>query len=97
MQRADKTARGTFEVDFLFADRRLVIEADGARFHDNVLARRDDVDRQAALEAAGYRVIRLTWDQVTRSARPDGAAAAAGVWEQPTGDVTVILPARRQA
>jgi len=60
------TARGVYEVDFLFADRRLVVEADGARFHDNVLSRRRDADRQAALEAAGYRVVRLTWDQVTR-------------------------------
>ncbi len=56
-----------YEADFLFADRRLVIEADGARFHDTPLARRDDRERQAALEAAGYRVMRVTWEQVTRS------------------------------
>ncbi len=56
----------TFEVDFLFADRRLVIEADGARFHDTPISRRDDAERQAMLEAAGYRLVRVTWNQVTR-------------------------------
>lgn len=56
----------TYEVDFLFVDRRLVVEADGARFHDTPVSRRDDVARQATLEAAGYRVVRVTWDQVTR-------------------------------
>jgi len=54
------------EVDFLFEDRRLIIEADGARFHDNRLSRQDDADRQATLEAAGFHVVRVTWDQVTR-------------------------------
>jgi len=57
------------EVDFLFADQRLVVEADGARFHDNALARESDADRQAMLEAAGYRVLRVTWRQATRDAR----------------------------
>jgi very-short-patch-repair endonuclease len=54
------------KVDFLFPDQRVVIECDGARYHDNRLARRDDAEKQAILEAAGYRVIRVTWDQVTR-------------------------------
>ena len=57
------------EVDFLFPDARLVVEADGARFHDNRLARESDVARQAMLEAAGYRVLRVTWTQVTQQAR----------------------------
>lgn len=56
----------TFEVDFLFEDRRLIIEADGAQFHDTVVSRQDDAARQAVLEAAGYRVVRVTWGQVTR-------------------------------
>ena len=54
------------EVDFLFADRRLILEADGARFHDHRLAREEDAAKQAMLEAAGYRVVRLSWWQVTR-------------------------------
>jgi len=57
------------EVDLLFGAARLVVEADGARFHDSPVARRSDAERQAMLEAAGYRVLRVSWAQVTR--RPD--------------------------
>lgn len=57
------------EVDFLFAEERLIVEADGASFHDNRLARESDAARQAMLEAAGYRVLRVTWTQVTRHAQ----------------------------
>jgi very-short-patch-repair endonuclease len=53
------------EVDFLFADAHLVVETDGYRYHSTAFARRNDTDKQARLEAAGYRVIRLTWRQVT--------------------------------
>jgi uncharacterized protein DUF559/putative AbiEi antitoxin of type IV toxin-antitoxin system len=57
------------EVDFLYERERLVLETDGARYHATAFARRNDADKQARLEAAGYRVLRLTWDQVTR--RPE--------------------------
>jgi hypothetical protein len=42
---------------------RLVVEADGAAWHDNDLARADDADCQALLEAHGERVVRVTWHQ----------------------------------
>jgi hypothetical protein len=42
--------------DFLWPHARLVVEADGAAWHDHRLAREDDAERQALLEAAGYRV-----------------------------------------
>ena len=61
------------EIDFLFPFARVIVEVDGARYHDTPFARRNDADKQARLEAAGYRVIRLTWDQVTR--RPAQTAA----------------------
>jgi very-short-patch-repair endonuclease len=54
-----------FEVDFLYAAQSLILEADGERYHANRLARGHDAARQACLEAAGYRVLRLTWAQVT--------------------------------
>jgi hypothetical protein len=57
----------TYEADFLFADQRLIVEADGAAYHDTPRARLEDAARQAALEAVGYRVVRVTWDQVTRA------------------------------
>jgi very-short-patch-repair endonuclease len=40
-----------------------VVEADGSAGHDHRLAREDDVAKQVRLEAAGYRVIRVTWRQ----------------------------------
>jgi len=52
--------------DFRWPAQRLVIEADGARWHDHQLAREDDRERQAILEASGERVVRVTWDQAVR-------------------------------
>ncbi len=54
-----------YEVDVLFPAERLILEADGARFHDTAVARAADAERQARLEAAGYRVLRITWRDVT--------------------------------
>jgi very-short-patch-repair endonuclease len=54
--------------DFRWPDQRLVIEADGAAWHDNPVAREDDAERQALLEAHGDRVLRVTWEQAV--ARP---------------------------
>jgi very-short-patch-repair endonuclease len=55
--------------DFRWPAQRLVIEADGAEWHDDRLAREDDAERQALLEAHGERVVRVTWDQATRHKR----------------------------
>jgi very-short-patch-repair endonuclease len=49
--------------DFRWPELRLVIEADGGQWHDHPLAREDDAERQARLEAAGERVIRVSWNQ----------------------------------
>jgi very-short-patch-repair endonuclease len=54
--------------DFRWPAERLVVEADGAAWHDHKLAREDDAERQALLEAHGERVMRITWDQAI--ARP---------------------------
>jgi very-short-patch-repair endonuclease len=55
--------------DFRWPAQRLVIEADGAEWHDNPIARQDDAERQAILEAAGERVVRVTWEQAIRRRR----------------------------
>ncbi|MGH2942659.1 MAG: endonuclease domain-containing protein, partial [Solirubrobacteraceae bacterium] len=52
--------------DFLWRERRVVIEADGRRYHDGPVARAHDARRQAILEAHGYRVLRITWEQAVR-------------------------------
>ena len=44
--------------DFRWPDRQLVVEADGAAWHDDPLARDADAERQALLEAHGERVLR---------------------------------------
>src|SRR5512133_2397272 len=54
--------------DFRWPKQRLVVEAHGAAWHENRLAREDDAERQALLEAHGERVIRVTWEQAI--ARP---------------------------
>lgn len=51
--------------DFRWPDHRLVVEADGARWHDNALARADDAERQALLERHGETLVRVTWDEAT--------------------------------
>ena len=49
--------------DFRWPNQHVVIEADGAEWHDDRLTREDDAEKQAILEAAGERVIRVTWTQ----------------------------------
>jgi very-short-patch-repair endonuclease len=56
--------------DFRWAEQHLIVEADGAQWHDHKLAREDDAERQAFLEAHGEQVIRVTWTQtVTQQAQ----------------------------
>jgi very-short-patch-repair endonuclease len=49
--------------DFRWPEKHLIIEADGAEWHDDRLTREDDAEKQALLEAHGERVIRITWAQ----------------------------------
>jgi very-short-patch-repair endonuclease len=66
--------------DFRWPEHRVVVEADGRKWHDNPLARADDAERQALLEAHGERVIRITWAQATAKSRQAVARLeAAGV------------------
>jgi hypothetical protein len=51
--------------DFRWAEQRLVLEADGARWHGDALARAADAERQTLLEAHGETVLRASWDQAT--------------------------------
>ena len=51
--------------DFRWPEQRLVVEADSRKWHDNPLARADDAERQALLEASGERVERVTWTDAT--------------------------------
>ncbi|MEA2347485.1 MAG: hypothetical protein QOG62_1272 [Thermoleophilaceae bacterium] len=73
--------------DFRWPAQKLVVEADGAQWHDNKLAREDDAERQALLEAHGEHVLRVTWKQAVsdpgrtlRRIREAGAPLAAHEW-----------------
>src|SRR5205807_10000736 len=50
-----------YEVDFYWREQRLIVEIDGYEFHRDRRAFERDRARDAALTAAGYRVIRITW------------------------------------
>lgn len=52
------------EVDFLWPEQRLVIEADSHAFHGNPVAFESDRLRDRDLNVAGYRVLRITWAQL---------------------------------
>jgi len=65
--------------DFRWPGQHLVVEADGAAWHDHRIAREDDAARQALLEAHGERVVRVTWEQaVSRPAETLARIRAAG-------------------
>jgi hypothetical protein len=50
------------EVDVLFRAQKLVIEVDGDRFHSTPFRRAFDARKQAIVEAAGHRVLRVSED-----------------------------------
>ncbi len=52
--------------DYLWRDRKLAIEADGERWHEHKLVRQRDADKQAILEAHGWRVLRIDYQQAVR-------------------------------
>lgn len=54
------------EVDFLWREQRLVVEVDGFNYHGSRSAMLRDYRRDAALLAAGFRVLRLAAAQVSR-------------------------------
>ena len=56
---------GEWTPDFLWPDRGLVVETDGAAFHRTAAARRRDALKDEVMRGLGLTVIRLTWADVT--------------------------------
>jgi very-short-patch-repair endonuclease len=54
-----------YEVDFLWRERRLVVEVDGWEAHRSRSAFEEDRARDARLALLGYQVVRFTWRQGT--------------------------------
>jgi very-short-patch-repair endonuclease len=63
----------SYEVDFLWRTEKVVVEADGGRFHDNPAAGSRDSERNHALTGAGYEIPRLGWEDLRD--RPAAAMA----------------------
>jgi hypothetical protein len=59
-----KAAGRSMEVDLLWPDRKLIVEADGRRFHDHTVAFDRDRRRDRDLGRAGYRTLRVTWQHL---------------------------------
>ena len=57
---------GRMRIDALWRSRRLAVELDGSAAHGGWAASRRDRQRELALRAEGFQVVRYTWDQVTR-------------------------------
>jgi hypothetical protein len=53
-----------FLVDFLWEQERVIVETDGRETHETPTAFQDDRRRDQFLAAAGYRVLRVTWNQI---------------------------------
>ena len=65
---------GRFTVDFLWRDRRLIVETDGYQGHGGRQAFEDDRAQDVELKLLGYEVVRFTHRKVTHD--PDGVAVA---------------------
>jgi very-short-patch-repair endonuclease len=60
-------------VDALWREQKLIVELDSRAHHMTTRAFEDDRDRDEVLQLAGYRVIRITWQRLTRD--PAGVVA----------------------
>ncbi|MGH2980745.1 MAG: endonuclease domain-containing protein [Solirubrobacterales bacterium] len=55
---------GSYVVDFLWRDQRLIVETDGYRYHRGRQAFEDDRARDVELRLLGYEVVRFTYRQL---------------------------------
>jgi very-short-patch-repair endonuclease len=76
-----------YEVDFLWPQHRLVVEVDGYEFHRSREAFERDRARDAALLVAGFRVLRVTWRQLTNEPQWFPSALAATTSRQVRNDL----------
>jgi very-short-patch-repair endonuclease len=71
--------RAGWEVDAVWDRQRLVVEVDGYRFHRTRAKFERDRRKDAQLLLAGYRVLRITWRQLTREPETVIATIAAAL------------------
>jgi very-short-patch-repair endonuclease len=68
-----------FEVDMAWPEQRLIVEVDGFAFHSTRAAFERDRLRDQALQAAGWRVMRITWRQIADTPEAVVARVAAAL------------------
>ncbi len=76
---------GGHEVDFLWREQRLVVEVDGYAFHSSRHSFERDRRRDRALQAQGYRVLRITWRELTHEPEALIAELAVALLRRPAG------------
>jgi hypothetical protein len=69
--------------DLLWRRPQVAVELDGAAWHDDPLTRADDAEKQALMEAAGLRVLRITWRQLVDHPRQTIARIRAALALEP--------------
>lgn len=79
--------------DFRWPESRLVVEADGAAWHEGTLARAADAERQALLEAHGHTVVRVSWRQAMLE--PEATRERVRAAGAPLADERRLATARR--
>ena len=62
------------EVDFVWRNKKLIVEVDGYAYHRSPSQFETDRERDVSLTLAGWQVMRFTWTQITR--RPGWVARA---------------------
>jgi very-short-patch-repair endonuclease len=62
-----------YEVDVMFPAHKVIVELDGYDYHQGRRSFERDRERDAALLAAGYVTIRITWERLTT--QPEREAA----------------------
>ena len=53
-----------YECDFVWREQRLIVETDGAAAHGTKRAMKRDLERDVELTAAGWRVIRVSYERL---------------------------------
>jgi very-short-patch-repair endonuclease len=50
--------------DFVWREQRVIVETDGRRAHGTARAQRRDPVKDADLQIAGWRIVRVTWERL---------------------------------
>jgi len=64
--RVDVTLSKWYRIDFAWPELLVAVEAEGFEWHGSRARRKADKIRVAALERLGWRVLVVTWDDVTQ-------------------------------